>query len=71
MNTIYDTNKYEQRSSSEFFLIPTQTNTRPSLVLTDAMKKWIGESENKIYNLLGETPPDGKKFASYVKVCNF
>jgi len=55
----------ENEANNKLFC--TVRHNRQTLVLTDAQKKWIGESEGKIYNLLEETPPDGKKFASYVK----
>ncbi|CAK8672598.1 unnamed protein product [Clavelina lepadiformis] len=38
-----------------------------NLVLTDNMKSWISESEPKIYELLKETPPDGRHFAKYIR----
>nr|XP_002123801.3 THO complex subunit 1 isoform X1 [Ciona intestinalis] len=38
-----------------------------NLVLTEAQKTWISTTETKIYKLLQETPPNGKKFAKYTK----
>lgn len=37
------------------------------LVLTESQKAWISKTEPMIYELLNETPPDGKTFAKYVK----
>jgi len=37
------------------------------LVLTENQKAWITKTEPRIYELLNETPPDGKTFAKYVK----
>jgi len=37
------------------------------LVLTENQKAWISKTEPMIYELLNETPPDGKTFAKYVK----
>lgn len=36
-------------------------------VLSDDQTKWIDKTEVKIYDLLGETPPFGKKFGESVK----
>lgn len=38
-----------------------------SLVLNDAQRKWISDTETKIHMLMEETPPHGKKFTAYVK----
>lgn len=35
--------------------------------LNDKQKEWIDKTQDKIYLLLEETPPDGKHFASYIK----
>ena len=36
-------------------------------VLTDEQSKWIDKTQNKVYELLEETPPQGKKFCESVK----
>jgi len=38
-----------------------------SNVLTDEQSKWIDKTQNKVYELLEETPPQGKKFCQSVK----
>lgn len=42
--------------------------SRPNYVLNESQKKWIKETETKIYDLLKETPPNGKHFAKYIGV---
>ena len=37
-------------------------------VLNEKQNEWIKKTKEKIYSLLEETPPDGKHFASYIKV---
>ena len=36
-------------------------------MLTDEQNKWIEKTETKIYDLIGETPPFGKKFGESVQ----
>jgi len=38
-----------------------------NLVLNESQKKWISDTQSKIYELLEETPPHGKTFANYIK----
>ncbi|XP_003382878.1 PREDICTED: THO complex subunit 1-like [Amphimedon queenslandica] len=39
-----------------------------SQVLSESHSSWVTETTSKVYQLLEETPPDGKSFAEYVKL---
>ena len=36
-------------------------------VLSDDQSRWVDKSKRYVYDLLGETPPDGKAFAASVR----
>jgi len=39
----------------------------PTQVLTDTQTQWVTEMSDKVYSIIGDTPPNGKKFASSVQ----
>jgi len=39
----------------------------PTQVLTDTQTQWVAEMSDKVYSIIGDTPPNGKKFASSVQ----
>ena len=39
----------------------------PSHVLSEAQTTWVSEVSEKVYSIIGDTPPNGKKFATSVQ----
>lgn len=40
----------------------------PNQTITDDQGTWIKESNEKVFRILRETPPDGEKFAEAIEV---
>ena len=38
------------------------------MVLTDDQSNWLKNAEDKVYQLIRETPPDGVQFAKTIEV---